>query len=300
MCRKASAALEELFEHLRDLKADVPDVNIPTELLENLPPLRSGITPISSAVDELAVKVQSSGHPLILDGTFTICATGSLSHAVQIDEYASLVSAVEHLTRIKEFLRRWATESTPLLSRYTRPVLLWLEDRTPQLPDLAKDQDVASPREVIDSMLLSVQSILAVRNSVQDSEDEERENYIRDDSRLACKLSEKLGVSAVLNDLESLMQHLAHLTPKQVQMTLARVLPFLQRYLVLVDAQVRNHANWSKALFKLNFTLCSIVGTLAKDGFCQPRDTEGAEEGAEGTETMEGTGLGEGSGSTLR
>jgi midasin len=83
---------------------------------------------------------------------------------------------------------------------------------------------------------------------------------------------------------------------QHVQYTVARVLPFLEQYLALVDVQVSSHANWSKGLFKLNFTLCSIMRTLAKDGFCQPRDTEAGEAG-EGQGMAEGTGLGEGSGS---
>ncbi|GJE88492.1 midasin [Phanerochaete sordida] len=279
-CHKVSDALKELLEHLQDMQADIPDTDIPDELLEELPTLRAALAPVSGALEELATTLQSSGYPLVLKG-----------------EYDLLVLAMQHLAKIKGCLRQWSTDTTPLLSHFTRPVAAWLDEKTISIPDFAKDPNPAAPREVIDSLLLSVQSMLAIRNSLQEEQDEERDNYIRDDSRLTCRLSEKLGVGAVLRDIDALLQYLAHVDPEQVQTTLARILPFLERYLALVDAQVHNHAGWSKALFKLNFTLCSIVGRLAKDGFCQPQDTEGAEEGGEGQETMEGTGLGDGSGS---
>lgn len=54
---------------------------------------------------------------------------------------------------------------------------------------------------------------------------------------------------------------------------------------------------WVKSLFKLDYVLCSVVQTIATQGFCRPPEetSDGGEEGAEAS-TSEGMGLGEGSG----
>ena len=294
---KAVDALHELVGHLQDVQGDVPNADIPAAFLDEANVLLSPLPPIAQSLQELVTKMQSSGYPFILRGMLLHFVNATLPIMLYLDEYKILVSALEHFTKISDCLRRWSTESTPFLSRFTRPVLIWLESKQFEIPGTVRTLDAAAPSEVIDSLLLSIQSMLGICNSIQEDQDEERENYLRDDSRLTCRLSEKLGLGRVLGDLELLLKHLAQVNSEQVQTILARVLPFLERYLVLVDAQVSSHANWSKALFKLNYTLGSIVRTIAKDGFCQPKDTEGAEEGGEGQETMEDTGLGEGTGS---
>ena len=81
----------------------------------------------------------------------------------------------------------------------------------------------------------------------------------------------------MLTSLHALLEQLAISNLDEICDTLDRVLPFVDRYRYLVDVQVTTHADWTKALFKLNYTLCSIVRTVAKDGFCQPKETEGEE-----------------------
>ena len=147
----------------------------------------------------------------------------------------------------------------------------------------------------IDSLLVAVQSLLGACSDIQEEANEERQNYIRDDAHLTRRISDKLGLGRVLENLRALLEQLALSSSDEVRGALDRVVPFVDRYHDLVDAQVSTHARWTKALFKLNYTLCSIVHTIAKDGFCQPKDAEG-EEGGEGQETMEGSGLGEGTG----
>lgn len=210
-------------------------------------------------------------------------------------------SAVEHFTQIAACLRKWSSDRSTLLSRFTLPVLSWLEDSliNIQLADEATAlADKSAPRdeEVIDSLLVAVQTLLGICQTVQEGEEEDRDNYIRDDTHLIRRLSEKLSLNRVLAALHSLFEQFTSASPDDLWTTASRVLPFVERYHDLVNAQVATHASWTKALFKLSFTLCSIVRTVAKDGFCQPTDTEGTEDGGEGQETMQGAGLGEGTG----
>lgn len=216
---------------------------------------------------------------------------------VTLAEDDILVAAIEQLRTTADGLHE-LSETSPILARFVRPIVEWLQPKIPSATfEYASELPTGQLGDlVIDAVLLNVQTITNTCKTEPASEAEERDNYIKDDCRLTCKLSEKLNVARVLSSLDAYFAALPSASTEQVQTSVARILPFLERYRQLVESQVANQSSWSKALFKLNFTMCSIIRTIAKDGFCQPPDSEGTEVGGEGQETMEGAGFGEGSG----
>ena len=127
---KAGDALRELLEHLQDMQSAVPDAEIPAALLDEIVALLAPLAEIAQSLQELCTKLQSAGYPLVLRGTSSPLLDEDIAQCFPwLDEYRSLVSARELFAKIADCLRRWSTESMPLLSRFTRPVLTWLEGK---------------------------------------------------------------------------------------------------------------------------------------------------------------------------
>lgn len=217
------------------------------------------------------------------------------------DEYVAVHSAIAYFKEVSACLRRGSSDNSALLSRFTLPVLSWLDGCQSDV-EIAHTEAVVGDNlalrdgEVIDSLLLSVQSLLGVCQNAREIEIEAREDYIRDGAQIVRRLSDKLGLDRVVTSIHELIQQLPMAESGDVRSTVDRVLPFLVRYRALVDAQVATHTDWTKALFKLNYTLCSIVQTVSRDGFCQPRDADSTKEDGDEQGAAEGAGFGEGTG----
>lgn len=186
----------------------------------------------------------------------------------------------------------------PHLRVFLEPLISWLDGRNPpKLSHPSARPPAMSEDRMIDTLLLAVQNALAVCPPASDETVEERDNYIRDDSEFVCRLADKLELDTVTRNLQQIFVDLAGASDNEIQSSLARLLPFLEHYIWLANLHIDNHASWSKALLKLNHVLCSIALTVAKDGFCQPKESEEGAGDGEGQETVEGAGLGEGTGS---
>lgn len=93
------------------------------------------------------------------------------------------------------------------------------------------------------------------------------------------------------------MQDAVQAPEDELQRRLVRILPFLDTYLELARVQLTNHCAWTKALFKLDYVICSVMHSVARDGFCKPPEAGEGEADEAGLEDAGGVGLGEGSGS---
>ena len=74
--------------------------------------------------------------------------------------------------------------------------------------------------------------------------------------------------------LSAVASEAVHAPQDALENRLARILPFLDAYLELARAQLANHCAWTKALFKLDYVICSVMHSVAKDGFCKPPEGE--------------------------
>lgn len=204
--------------------------------------------------------------------------------------------ALDQIAETAQILDQWCREA-PHLDAFTRPVLDWLQAKeVPDLDSLVPRTEGSSSDHIIDTLLLRVQTMLKISTPAEEATEEEKKDYIRDDCRLLFTLSSKLELQSIAHCLQAFVAGLSGQSEEDIQNSIARLLPFLDRYISFANAQIVSQAGWTKSLFKLDYVLCSIVSSVAKDGFCQPKEAEEGEDDAGGQENGEGMGLGEGTG----
>lgn len=150
---------------------------------------------------------------------------------------------------------------------------------------------------IIEACLIEIQALLVQCPEIIDSSTERSEvdNYIRDQHAAIQKLTNCLDLSRVSRHIEvSLPQLVCRKTDHRE--TLQRFLPFCDRYLELIRAHLTRHTQWVKTLFKLVFVLCSVIHTLARQGFCKPPPSDETGEEGDASGNAEGSGVGEGAG----
>ncbi|KAH7907327.1 midasin [Hygrophoropsis aurantiaca] len=226
------------------------------------------------------------------------------------DEYIVIIDAVAHIHALPGILEEMMARE-PQLSYILRPTETWIREQefsVLTLIDTAQEQGDHSNQEIdliIDSLLVTVQSLLkhcpeenstGLSLSPSPSSDEPEDNYIRNGFCVVSELLQSLGIDAFLDKLVPALTSQSR-NPHGFQNGLRRLLPFVHRYMAFAEETLAELSAWTKALFKLDFVLCSVVHTIAKQGFCVPPDVDedGGEGGEEGQSTG-GVGLGEGVG----
>ncbi|KAJ3556791.1 hypothetical protein NM688_g1823 [Phlebia brevispora] len=273
-------ALRELSELLLQLQSDDSTVVIPPSLMMEINGTITALEEPSATVDEVLQAASSSAYPVLLQS-----------------EYIIVESAMRQLSTTEKALERWCS-AHPRLSAFIHPVLVWLQSKqAPTLEHAAYEESAITQDQAIDSVLLNIQAMLKVCPTADAKlEEEENDNYILDDCRLVCLLSERTNLQRVSRDLHGLIASLSTMSADDTRVCIARVSPFVDRYMSLAQAQMTSQGAWTKSLFKLGYILSAIVSSVAKDGFCQPREGEEAEGDGEGQESGDGVGMGEGTG----
>ncbi|CAL1712480.1 unnamed protein product [Somion occarium] len=274
---KAADAMRELRDHLDHLRAEI-DISSPTKNeLENLATSLQGH---AQALQEVWSKVTQSRHPVLLR-----------------DEVVAIAAATQSFSEILRKLNDW-TVSTPQLRQYFEPIHSWLASKIQPEPSAGPKMTQTNQDFLIEPLLLSIQSLVRIASNTPDhSQDAEApDGFIRDGVALAISLTSKLNLDSVADEVDAAIETLSTLPQSDVQPCVGRFAPFLDEFMILVEAQAQMHAGWTRSLFKLNLVLASIVRTVSREGFCQPKETEEGETGDEGGEAVEGTGLGEGTG----
>ncbi|KAE9408912.1 P-loop containing nucleoside triphosphate hydrolase protein [Gymnopus androsaceus JB14] len=147
-------------------------------------------------------------------------------------------------------------------------------------PTIATNAD-----EIINTCLAGVHDLS--KSCTSPSTDEDKNEYIRKDYQAIRSFTNVFKVNKLLTLLNNELET-GHFDT-------ARYLPFLELYTDLVHVQLTSHAHWTKSLLKLNFVLCSVLGTICQQGFCKPPEAD--EEGSgDAGDASDGVGLGEGSG----
>ena len=207
-----------------------------------------------------------------------------------------MISTQGHITSVQNVLLDWERDH-PQLKPVILPLSDWLASQKlggfpgnplPNATDLSTDQ-------VIEELLKSIQSVLSIIPAdpfLVSSQD----NYIKDASLLHSRIGNILRVDSKVALLNSLVEQLVGLPPKDVQMNISRLLPFVQRYALLVGEQVSGTAKWLHSLFKLELAACSVMLNIASNGFCRPPDDEDSGAVGKGDEDAGGVGFGEGTG----
>ena len=206
----------------------------------------------------------------------------------------------DQFTRVLSNFDQWSQEM-PALQHILQPVRAWLAAQDTSFISLHAPEETlntaSSANSIIDALLVTVQAILpkCPVNDMVDTSDN-GDHYIRNGSRFLEDLTRILGMDTVLSKILAFFPLLAASSHSELQTSIGRILPFLDQYLALVERQLGAHARWTRALFKLGFVLCSVMHTLAKQGFCKPPEQDDSTSGGDTTESADGVGLGEGLG----
>jgi midasin len=213
-----------------------------------------------------------------------------------IGEFAMISDIGQQFELVSASLVQWSKTHSEL-EHVFRPVQTWLDSQDISLVSPINPQPALSggTDSIIDVLLVNVQAMLLKCPVVESDNTADDDNFIRDGTRFFGNLTSVLRIDVVLSQLLTILPQLANLPQDDLQKYLLRFLPFLDRYAMLVQEQLSAHSQWTQALFKLDFILCSVLHTIAKQGFCKP--PEGDESGLGGDTTdAAGIGLGEGSG----
>ncbi|TCD70746.1 hypothetical protein EIP91_001775 [Steccherinum ochraceum] len=279
ICKLASA-LSEMSEHLHMLVSLPGEIDVPDALLLDVLAEIAAVQQRRDPVSEVYKNVHMS-FPFLLD-----------------HEYILLAESVSFMKAVEVKILEWNAQF-PHLRQFILPVHRWLSARSPPVITDELEPAENDDSSVIDALLIAVQSLLDLRPSStppSSSDEEASENYIRDGWNLAAKALASLNMATIHQRSLSFLRNMTSRSADDITDRVHRMLPFLQNFVVLARTHVTSLGQWTESLLKLNYVLCNVVQGLAKDGFCQPKETEEGSEGMEGGEAMEGTGLGEGNG----
>ena len=206
-----------------------------------------------------------------------------------------MVLAQRHITDAQNLFYEWK-KNYPQLRFIISPLRDWLAsqilhtlggNQSPESPDPGSDQ-------VIEALLKSIQSV----HSIIPSEDQlSQDSYLKDTSYSLIRVGDLLHVDSKVALMHSLIDRLAGCPLEDIKKSVSRLLPFIQRYTLLVEEHLLCMARWMNSLFKLQLTACSVMLNIATNGFCKPPDgEESGEEGIKDEGGPAGVGFGEGEG----
>lgn len=215
-------------------------------------------------------------------------------------EYDIVKEADEHFRAIPDYLQKMKM-TEPRLSYILSPIEHWLRDQyvSTEAETTSGATEPLSTDVIIETLLVTVQSLLKrcpEGSTDEPLDDEAQDNFIREDLRTISGFSQSLDLQVLLERLNVTTTHLSSFSQSDIQASLRRLLPFLQCYISFVGEHLIVHSQWTKALFKLDFVVSSVMHTIARQGFCLPQDATDSGDGEGGTETAGGVGLGEGTG----
>jgi midasin len=226
-----------------------------------------------------------------------------------VDEYDAVVDAAKYLSELPGQLEEIST-TCPQLTYILQPTWEWICEQdsfsfSQLIQPLPEGNTVGNVDNIIDALLITVQSMLRqcsesapLPESTTESE-EVKVNFIRHGVQTTSLFTALLDLPTLGDQLKSASAHISSLQHASRQQALRRVMPFLSCFLSFAGELLESLARWTRALFKLDYVVCSVVHTLGTQGFCIPPETEEGEatgdEKGHATE-LGGTGLGEGTG----
>lgn len=215
------------------------------------------------------------------------------------DEHETILAVLDFFNSCLSSLAEWSSVY-PHLRYLFEPTREWLstENAMRIRIELSHEEESNGATEAfLNTLLYRVQVMVTEVDKVNADghEDRETSQSILRAYRETSNFTQLLSLTRVLEQLDTLLDTVS--TEKELKDALQCILPFLSVYQNLVHNQLAAHAQWTKAVLKLDYILCSTLLRLSKEGFCQPPEREeGGDDEGEALEAADGTGLGEGSG----
>jgi midasin len=263
---------------------------LPDEVPEGLSQFGSGLAKALETIEPIATELG-----LLVD------ALDERTPSVTLASEATLFDSVyAELNSLSDAVQKLVVD-VPSFAYLSSPLSQWLQNR---LSTLSSSHDVSPPvtsDELWTRYATAVDSVLVISKELHTElvVPAEREN---------------VPDNAVREDLSTLRRTLALLRPREMRLEserfvtalrrgpvgapviLARTLPFLQRYLSLLDTHLDAHLRWHRAMLKLIYVVSSTAKELGESGFCKPAEADETMGAADGEKTAGGTGMGEGKG----
>ncbi|KAF8073543.1 midasin nuclear AAA ATPase [Lyophyllum atratum] len=280
LCR-LSNSVQEILDGIHTYNSLQPRAMAPDSLIQELSAVRELTSQLQIRLVSISDHTKLTSTPVLLK-----------------DEHETLVEVLGHFSDMSSKLRLWAKRHSRLKYLFG-PVDEWLN--TQNIPPLGPPPStILTSNGTIDTLintfLVTVQTLMSkCPEATPDADEESNEQFILKDYRVVRDFTHLLNIDVITSGLDNALLHLiAH--PDSREQNLQRILPFLSAYLGLVKDQLATHSQWTKAVFKLDFVLCSVMSTLSKQGFCQPPEVDENQDGGDTSEATGGVGLGEGSG----
>ena len=209
-----------------------------------------------------------------------------------------MVLAQRHITDAQNLLYEWE-KSYPQLRLIISPLRDWLASQVLHRLGGKQLSDISDPGsdQVIEALLKSIQSVHSLIPAENQFLIPGQDNYLKDTSSSLIRVGDLLHVDSKVALVHSLIDRLAGCPLEEIKTSVSRLLPFVQRYTLLVEEHLLCMAKWVNSLFKLQLTACSVMLNIATNGFCKPPDGDESGEGDTKDESGPGgVGLGEGEG----
>lgn len=214
------------------------------------------------------------------------------------DELDAVTAAQQHIANTQNLFLEWE-KSLPQFRLIILPLRNWLASQMLSIPDGYRPSNQSDPGsgQVIEALLKSIQSVLSVLPVEDQFPVASQDNYLKNAASSLIKVGDLLRVDSKVALLNSWVERLAGYPPEEIKQNVSRILPFVQRYTLLVEEQLACMARWVNSLFRLQFAACSVMLNIATNGFCKPPDLEEpGDESAEDESGAGGVGFGEGVG----
>ncbi|KAK2459691.1 hypothetical protein APHAL10511_008336 [Amanita phalloides] len=211
-------------------------------------------------------------------------------------EYECVMEACRQISDIPGRLQDWS-QRQPQIGYLVRPIIEWI---TSQDLSLTLSRSSVQPAEdladrLIDNLLVVVQSLLPHSPEELAVNLEDDDHYIVQQYQSVRDLTFLLKLDVISTRVDDLIANLASKTDG-IGKSLQRTIPFIEVYICLAEDQMERHCQWTKALFKLDYVISSIIHSLLEKGFCKPPDADDTEDSADMEDVVDGVGLGEGMG----
>jgi midasin len=294
ICELESAA-EELIHEVEMLDQTKLAFQVPSVFLQDA---KLRLTALATLRHRIKASIDDSNGTkfcVVLEGWLLLRHFTSL--ICSADEMLALQDCRKVVTAWLDVCVQWQ-QNAPQLTPWISSVHAWLCNQAEVTLESSPPHGFSSDfSEITDSILVSVQKVLSLCSETSPPMvTEKTDDWMKLGSRQICAMTSAFSISVIQNKLEMVLKSLVAASESEISAQIDTILPFLDRYLHVVLAQLQAHSDWSTGLLRFTCVIGSILRTLAGQGFCKPPEIEG--NGGEG-DTLEetgGTGLGAGAG----
>ena len=291
-------AISETMDKINELGGLPGASPAPATLLDGVQILLSSTQECGDTLRSIVRKLKETKMHVLLQGSLNSFQKAPCVDQSLADELDAVVSAQQHIINTQNLFLEWE-KGLPQFRLIISPLRNWLASQMLSISDRYQPLNQSDPDsdQVIEALLKSIQSVLSVLPVADQFPVASQDNYLKDAALSLIKVGDLLRVDSKVALLSSWVGQLAGCPPEKIKQSVSRVLPFFQRYTLLVKEQLACMARWVNSLFKLQFAACSVMLNIATNGFCKPPDfEEPGDESAEDESGPGGVGFGEGVG----